>query len=514
MHWADVIARDLIAKTDPNIISTGITPSGTLHVGTLREAITAEAVRKAVVKAGGNVQMIYLVDSWDPLRRRYPFLPKSFEDEVGKPLAYIPCPCGEHKNYAQHYIQPFLDSIKELGIHCTVLWTHELYEQGKFAEVIDIAIRNKDRVATILNEVSGREVTNDFFPYTPRCESCGRITNAKVDGYEYPYVSYHCTCGHSGKADIRKADGKMPWRIEWAAKWKVFNVTCEPFGKDHAAAGGSYDTGVRLAKEIFGIAPPHPVSYEFVQLKGMGQMHKSTGSPVTGVDALSITPPQVMNYIVLRVNPERHIDYDSGMGILDMVDEYDRVEKMFYTGEAEERDLDLLRGYELSQPEGPRSKLPLQIPYRHLVSLVQITDDFEGVMAILRRMDMLDDDVAPEDLAILKQRVDCVVYWLENFAPNKVKFSVCQTLPDCKISEQEKAFLSQLYDKICGVKWEGEQIHNAMYECSKASGIGPRGGFQILYRIFCDQKQGPRLGFFLSTLDRDFVLGRIREASE
>ena len=158
MHWADVIARDLIAKTDPNIISTGITPSGTLHVGTLREAITAEAVRKAVVKAGGNVQMIYLVDSWDPLRRRYPFLPKSFEDEVGKPLAYIPCPCGEHKNYAQHYIQPFLDSIKELGIHCTVLWTHELYEQGKFAEVIDIAIRNKDRVATILNEVSGRRL--------------------------------------------------------------------------------------------------------------------------------------------------------------------------------------------------------------------------------------------------------------------------------------------------------------------------------------------------------------------
>ena len=259
-----------------------------------------------------------------------------------------------------------------------------------------------------------------------------------MDGYEYPYVSYHCTCGHSGKADIRKADGKMPWRIEWAAKWKVFNVTCEPFGKDHAAAGGSYDTGVRLAKEIFGIAPPYPVSYEFVQLKGMGQMHKSTGSPVTGVDALRITPPQVMNYIVLRVNPERHIDYDSGMGILDMVDEYDRVEKMFYTGEAEERDLDLLRGYELSQPEGPRSKLPLQIPYRHLVSLVQITDDFEGVMAILRRMDMLDDDVAPEDLAILKQRVDCVIYWLENFAPNKVKFSVCQTMPDCKILSKRR----------------------------------------------------------------------------
>jgi len=513
MHWADVIARDLLAKTDPNLISTGITPSGTLHVGTLREAITAEAVRKAVAKAGGSVRMIYLVDSWDPLRKRYPFLPESFEAEVGKPLAYIPCPCGQHKNYAQHYIQPFLDSIQELGIHCDVLWTHEQYEQGKFAEVIDEAITKRDLVAAILKDVSGRELPKDFFPYSPRCANCGRLTHAKVDGYEYPYVSYHCACGHVGKADIRKADGKMPWRVEWAAKWKVFGVTCEPFGKDHAAAGGSYDTGVRLAREVFGIEPPFPVPYEFVQLKGKGQMHKSTGSSVTGVDALRITPPQVMNYIILRVNPERHIDYDSGLGILDMVDEYDRVEKMFYNGGVEERDLDLLRAYELSQPEGARSKLPLQIPYRHLVSLVQITDGFDGVLAILKRMGMLDDSVAPEDVAILKQRVDCVRYWLDSFAPNEVKFAVCEKMPDCELSEQERSFLQQLYEAMCGVEWQGESIHDAMYECAKACGIGPRGGFQTLYKIFCDQKQGPRLGFFLSTLDRDFVLGRIKEAS-
>ncbi len=102
-----------------------------------------------------------------------------------------------------------------------------------------------------------------------------------------------------------------------------------------------------------------------MQLKGKGQMHKSTGSSVTGVDALRITPASVMNYIVLRVNPNRHIDYDAGLGILDMVDEYDRVENMYYCGGCEERDRDLLRGYELSQPEGPRSKLPLQVPYRH-----------------------------------------------------------------------------------------------------------------------------------------------------
>ncbi|NLI73449.1 MAG: lysine--tRNA ligase [Euryarchaeota archaeon] len=514
MHWADVIALDLISKTESHLISTGITPSGTLHVGTLREAITAEAVRKSVVEAGGNVRMIYLIDSFDPLRRRYPFLPESFEAEVGRPLSHIPCPCGKHDNYAHHYIQPFLDSIQELGIHCQVLWTHEQYEEGKFADVIDIAITNKDRVAKILEEVSGRDLPEDFYPYTPRCKECGRLSHSKVIGYEKPFVSYQCACGYSGKADIRKADGKMPWRVEWAAKWKVFGVTCEPFGKDHAAAGGSYDTGVRLAEEVFGIEPPRPIAYEFVQLKGKGQMHKSTGSPVTGVDALNITPPQVMNYIILRVNPERHIDYDSGIGILDMVDEYDRTEKLFFSGEASEKDMDILRAYELSQPEGPRSRQPLQIPYRHLVSLVQIVNGFDGVVTTLTRMEMIDDSVDPEDMAILKQRVDCVNYWLDGFAPNQVKFEVCMTIPGCQISEQEKEFLSKLYDSICIVDWDGENIHDAIYLCAKESPLGPRGGFRILYRIFCDQKQGPRLGFFFSTLDRDFVLNRIKEASD
>ncbi len=131
------------------------------------------------------------------------------------------------------------------------MWTHEQYEQGKFEEVIDTAIREKDKIAQILKEVSGRDVPKDFFPFSPRCERCGRLTHAKVVSYERPFVKYECACGHGGVADIRKAEGKMPWRIEWAAKWKVFGVTCEPFGKDHAAAGGSYDTGVRLAREVF-----------------------------------------------------------------------------------------------------------------------------------------------------------------------------------------------------------------------------------------------------------------------
>ena len=511
MQWADVIARDLLKRGNKHLINTGISPSGFIHVGSLREAITANAVYKAAADLGADVRLIYLVDDYDPLRKRYPFLPESYDKEIGKPLCQIPCPGdGCHESYGHHFIHPFLDAIAEMGIRPDVYYTHELYEQGRFAELTDLVIREKEKVAQILNEVTGRAVPEGYYPVSPQCSSCRRFTD-KVTGYEYPYVHYQCGCGNEGRADIRIGEAKLPWRIEWAAKWKIMGVTCEPFGKDHAAAGGSYETGERFARDLFGIEPPFPVPYEFIQFKGKGQMHKSTGVVVTGTDALQITPAPVLNFSVLRYNPERHIDYDPGLGILDTVDEYDRVEALYFTGGAEDKDKDLLRAYEIAQAKCVRDKLPLHVPYRHLVSLVQITEDFDGVMEILMRAEGI-VEIAPADREVLLQRVNCVKHWLLNFAPEEVKFSLAKQLPSVTLTPQEVGFLNALSGRLTNTEWLGDNIHNSVYDCAKDSGIPAKSGFQVLYQIFIDKKQGPRLGYFLSTLDKAFVLQRIAEA--
>ena len=103
MHWADVIAKEVSEKNDHPIIATGISPTGILHVGSLREAITGESIRSALKELGSDVRLIYLIDSFDPLRRRYEFLPEEFEKYVGMPICNIPCPCGKHDNYAHHF---------------------------------------------------------------------------------------------------------------------------------------------------------------------------------------------------------------------------------------------------------------------------------------------------------------------------------------------------------------------------------------------------------------------------
>lgn len=513
MHWADVIAKEVADTCDRPLIATGISPTGIIHVGSLREAITGESVRSAVEEAGKDVRLIYLVDSFDPLRKCYDFLPKEFEKYVGMPISRIPCPCGKHDNYAHHFVQPFLDAVDSLGVKCEIIWTHELYEKGVFAEAIDLTFKKRKEIIKILHEVSGKEPKEDYAPYNPLCESCGRFVNPLFDTYSYPFVEYSCSCGHHGKCDITKGEGKLTWRLEWPAKWMVFGTSAEPFGKDHAAAGGSYDTGKRIVSEIYGGKPPYPIPYEFVQLKGVGQMHKSLGCSVTGLDAINMTPPEVLNYLFLRVNPSKAIDYDSGMGTLDMADEYDRMERLFFANEYTESEENSVRAYEIAQHNHVPPELPIQVPYRHLVNVAQMANTFEGVLEVLgRTMDL--SAASEEDLKRIERRVSCVRYWLNGFAPDQVKFSVYPTIPPgLDLGMNEKIFFQELVKKMNDCVWDSETINIIVSETGKDSPIGSKGGFKAIYSVLIGKTAGPRLGPFLASMDKQFVINRFNQAS-
>ncbi len=186
MHWADVIAKNVVDNYDHPLIATGISPTGILHIGSLREAITGESVRSAVEAAGKYVKFIYIIDDLDPLRRRYTFLPEEFEKYVGMPICRIPCPCGKHNNYAHHFIQPFLNTIETLGMKCEIVWTHELYEKGMFAECIDKAMTRREDVIRILHNITGKTPDPNYTPYNPICSKCGRFCQPKFNTYSFP----------------------------------------------------------------------------------------------------------------------------------------------------------------------------------------------------------------------------------------------------------------------------------------------------------------------------------------
>jgi len=510
MHWADVVAERLKESGREQVIATGITPSGHIHVGNMREILTGDLVYRAALDHGVAAKLVYIADDFDPLRRVYPFLPDSYSEHVGKPLSEIPSPDGEG-TYAEHFLKPFLEALTRLGINPEVVRGSESYRSGRYAEAVRTVMDNRGEIRSILERISGRKLPLDWVPYNAKCGQCSRIDSTKVIGWDPPHVHYRCDCGHEGKADTRTDDGKLPWRLDWPARWYWLGVTCEPFGKDHAAAGGSYDTSSAIVRSLFNREPPLPVVYEWIQLKGKGAMSSSTGVVITAVDMLRMTPPEVLRFLVARNQPARHIDMDPGLGILNLVDDFDRYEEDFHSeGEAKEKDRS--RTYQLSlvDPKEERKK-QARVPYRHLVTLVQLTDDLDSLMEKVRRTEGY-EHLDEGSRTHIEERAECVRYWLSSFAPDMVKFELNEETPPEALADFDEGMISALTamgEVFRRTEWTPEAIHNGIYEGSRDKDIKPKTTFKALYKLLLNKERGPRLGYFLSNLEKEDVIRRI-----
>ncbi|HVL47754.1 MAG TPA: lysine--tRNA ligase [Candidatus Thermoplasmatota archaeon] len=526
MHWADVLADELHRRGSHHVFATAITPSGPIHVGNMREVLTTEAVYRAVKGLGDDAELIYIGDTYDPLRKVYPFLDKAtYEPHVGKPLSDIPCPCGSHPSYAHHFLEPFLADLEQLGVRPKVLLAHEMYREGMYLDATKDAMDHAAEIREIMLRVAKREgkLPTNWIPFNVQCAGCARLNGPIPELYEYPYIEYRCTaCGHEGKKDIRvPGEGKLPWRVDWPARWKFLEVTFEAMGKDHAAAGSSWDTGVEIVEKVYRYAPPVRTVYEFVQVKGVGAMHSSTGTAVSATDMLAMTPPEVLRFLFMRSQPNRHIDFDTGAWIVDLVNDYDRWEQAYFTGgeaaraEAQFKDLD--RTYELSQPSGEIPKeAPPKVPYNHLVLLAQLKSSWDGVLESLVRTEIVPAKLTDEAVEHLKERVAHARWWLERFAPEDAKTEIKKDLAPAMVAgldAAQRAFLGALAAKLADAKWTAEAIHNTVHETSKESGLPGAKGFAALYAAFLGRARGPRAGHLLASLERDFVVGRLKAAA-
>ena len=525
MHWADVLAEELSRRGSRHVLATAITPSGPIHVGNMREVLTTEMVHRSLEKMGCESELIYIADSYDPLRKVYPFLDKAtYADHVGKPLSDIPCPDGCHESYAHHFIEPFLDDLEKLGVRPRVYHAHEMYRKGMYVEATKDAMENADVIRDIMVRVAGREgkLPPSWIPFNVQCEACQRLNGPEPVLYEAPIIEYRCKeCGHEGRKDVREpGGGKLPWRVDWPARWKFLEVTFEAMGKDHAAAGSSWDTGIEIVDKVYGYPAPLRTVYEFIQLKSGGAMHSSAGNAVSGSEMLRMTPPEVMRFLIARYQTNKHIDFDPGLGIVDLVNEYDRWENAYFTGGAAARDdpqfKELDRVIELSQPRGLPTEAPPAIPYNHLVLLTELTDGrWEGVKAILKRSEMV-GELSAADEAHLKARVEHAKYWLDRFAPAEARTRIVDPwTPEAakQVGEGERRFFRALHHKLANGARSAEAYHNAVHEAGKESGMAGKEAFQAIYKAFLGARKGPRAGHFLASLDPHFVLRRLNEAA-
>ena len=309
-HWADITADKIIREKGEKPLYTcasGITPSGTVHIGNFREIITVELVVRALREKGKNVRFIYSWDDYDVFRKVPKNMPQPevLEKYLRFPITLVPDTTGNAENYARANEKRVEDILPAVGVHPEYLYQAARYRDSYYAEDIRHALEHKDEIRAILNEYRTEPLPETWWPISVFSSFTEKDTTTVLDWDGEWKITYRDDeTGETETIDLRNTPNtKLPWRIDWPMRWVKEGVDFEPGGKDHLTEGGSYDTSKNVVK-VFGGEAPVTMRYDFVQIKGHGgKISSSSGDVVDLYDVLEVYPPEIVRYLFVGTRP-------------------------------------------------------------------------------------------------------------------------------------------------------------------------------------------------------------------
>ncbi|MBI3397371.1 lysine--tRNA ligase [Candidatus Woesebacteria bacterium] len=522
MHWADKIAKEIVTsgKFKPYWVDDMKTPSGFSHVGSLLGPLIHSMIFRALKDAGEEVEFSFVINDFDPVDDLLPEIRGKYEKYLGMPLRLAPSPDPNYKSMADLFGSDFVNLIKSLGVEARVLSSWDMYHEGKFDGVIRLALDNSEKIQDIYQRVSGsKKKEAEWLPFQVICEKCQKIGTTKVFAWDGEKVSYRCEqdlvtwakgCGHEGKISPFGGTGKLPWKVDWAAHWKVMGVTIEGAGKDHASAGGSYDIAMEICKEVFKFHQPYRLPYEFILIGGK-KMSSSKGLGLKAHDLLNILPPPVARFLFAKqdIRSQSNFDPNETMAIPDLFDEYDKAWEAHDKGGDEK----LARTYEFSQVGSiPQKEKGFFAPrFRDVANYLSqgVSKDEIFEKFIQAKEGKLDNS----EISVLEERISYANVWLEKFAPEDFRFEMTKEVPEAasKLTKEQRDYLVKACD-LLQEKPDPDNLQIALYELSKQVGISTKDAFAAIYLVILGKTQGPRAGMLLSKFNNEKIIERFKEA--
>jgi lysyl-tRNA synthetase class 1 len=530
-------------QQDRPTCASGISPSGPVHLGNLRELMVPHLVADEVRRQGVPARHILSWDDYDRLRRVPHGFPGEFAQYIGRPLSSVPDPCAAHQNghanWAEHFKEPLRAALDRLGVTVTGISQTQMYTSGAYTGQIILAMRRRAEIAAVLARYRTKQYLNkqylnnqraeadeedqrtasEYYPFRPYCAACGRDTTT-VTGYddETTEISYTCECGaHVGPTPIAQVAGKLAWKVDWPMRWAYEGVTFEPAGVDHSSPGSSFTVGGELVRTIFGGEMPIHFGYSFVGTSGRAKMSGSVGGAPTPADALEIFEPPLLRWLYARRRPEQAITLAFGAEVGRVYDEWDTLTRKVAEGTAEPASVAVYHR-SAATAEGPLPVTPRPLPFRTLASVADITaGDQAQILRIVR------DLTQPDPVRTLDEtrpRLDCAQAWIASYVTPEERTQV-RDQPDAgllaSLSEEEHGALKLLAEQL-SADWSLEGLTTLLYGIPKlVRGLpitapptpelkaAQRTWFILLYRLLISRDTGPRLPTLLLALGQDRV---------
>jgi len=525
VYWADELATRVSGS---QVVNDSKTPSGTIHVGSLRGPVTLDVIARALRDRGLETTVLYGIDDLDPMDTQSLLSGDAVERSLGVPLAHVPDPVDQaHDSYARHFASLFIDTFDQLGIKPDrYYWMSEVYASGEMDRYVRIALDRAQVVRDIYREVSQVERPPGWLPIHVVCPTCGRIGTTLASDWDGETVAFSCLsdlvewargCGTTGRLAPFGGAGKLPFNVDWAARWSLLGVTIEPCGKDLATAGGSRDRADAIARRVFEREPPLRVDYEFLNIRGQ-KMSTSRGRGAAAHEMAEVLPAEQLRLLFLRPRPNQAIEFDphGTDAIPRLFDEFDRLAAAL-AGRSFRGELppDYERLFAMSLPAGAdvaKEASAFRPPFAHLAFLLQVPGVALGEKVAAEKGEPLTD---PER-AILEERVSRARAWLDDYAPERARVAVQNELPSTSadLDAEQRTFLVALAERLkdATTRWTGDGLQGAVFDVARHRNLPPARAFAALYSAFLGRPNGPRAGWLLASLTPDFVRERLRAA--
>ncbi|MBX2866923.1 lysine--tRNA ligase [Candidatus Kaiserbacteria bacterium] len=524
MFWAEKVTDDVVRKYSDKIekgeslvVRDEKTASGHVHVGSLRSAALHAIVADVLRMRGIKTDFFFEINDFDPMDGIPKYLDeKEYEKYMGMPLNMIPSPVEGFDNFAEYYGQEYVEVLEKIGFGAEVYRASELYKSGKMNGSIRKVLDNRDVIRRIYMEVSKSEKAEDWYPINVVCEKCGKLSSTKVTDWDGETVAYTCSsnvqewaegCGHEGRISPFDGNGKLPWKLDWAAKFVAMDVDFEGGGKDHYSKGGARQVAEAITREVLEHEPPCGVFNEFF-LVGGKKMSSSKGNAATAKAMAELLPVHVLRLLLLKTPINRQISFDpEGDAIPVLFDTFDRLAEKYWSGVEDDDTQVFLYSHLPSERENiPKRFLPR---FSQIAFFVQMPHmDIEEEVR-----EMKGEDLTSEDKEEIALRAKYARMWLDNYADEKFIFELQKELPKetADLPEEQKKALSLLADAVEGMDvFDGQTLHEKIHEVKEATGLSPKEFFSAIYVVFLGKESGPKVGWFLSTLEKEFVTERLR----
>ncbi|QNS08739.1 lysine--tRNA ligase [Streptomyces xanthii] len=567
--WVSRYADDVIAESErrapgkPVVVASGLSPSGPIHLGNLREVMTPHLVADEIRRRGYTVRHLISWDDYDRYRKvpnGVPGTDASWAEHIGKPLTSVPAPAGsEYPNWAEHFKAAMVQALADLGVEFDGISQTEQYTSGTYREQILHAMKHRGDIDAILDqyrtkkdpkkapkqqqgqkpvdeaeleaaegsgaasEDDGSGGTGGYYPYKPFCGECGKdLTTVTSYDDDTTELSYTCTLdGFTETVRLSEFNrGKLVWKVDWPMRWAYEGVIFEPSGVDHSSPGSSFQVGGQIVDQVFGGKQPIGPMYAFVGISGMAKMSSSKGGVPTPGDALEIMEPQILRWLYARRRPNQSFKIAFDQEIQRLYDEWDKLSAKVADGTVLPADAAAhSRAVGTAAGELPRTERPLA--YRTLAAAADVTAGDEE--QILRILSELDPENPVTDLTPVRPRLDKAEAWISKYVPAESR-TIVRTEPDTEalagLDDASRASIALLLDGL-DEHWSLDGLTHLVYGVPKVQAGYPadatakelpaeiktaqRSFFALLYHLLVGRDTGPRLPTLLLAVGADRV---------